>query len=290
MKLSPARIAVAVAAGAVLLGGGTAASTLALAGHSAPVGAAAAPSPHATPKPPAKPAPPRPATPVRPHDNGTHNTFNGPVTIINQAPQPSSTVYVPIPAYAPAYVTSNQGVVQQYYADLNNHDYAAAWALGGSNLNGGSGYDAWVAGYATTSWITLDSWDYYPGYNAVGVTITAGQSDGTVKTYSGSYTVSGGVITSASITQASGAAAAPTVPAGLRYVGGGVYANAATSDSFALAVHQAYVDGGYWNQPGTSQFWAYSSTTGQSYLMTSSSVGNPVVVTGGNGALVQFSM
>lgn len=85
-------------------------------------------------------------------------------------------------------------------------------------------------------------------------------------------------------------APAPVAPAGLRYVGDGVYAGPNTSDAFAVSVHQAYVEGGYWYQPGTSQFWVYSPVTGQSYLMTSSSVGNPVVVTGGDGALVQFSM
>jgi hypothetical protein len=76
---------------------------------------------------------------------------------------------------------------------------------------------------------------------------------------------------------------------GLRYVGNGVYANSSTSNAFALAVHQAYLDGDYWHQPGVSQFWVYSTVTGQSYLMTSSSVGNPVVITGGNNALVQFN-
>ena len=68
-----------------------------------------------------------------------------------------------------------------------------------------------------------------------------------------------------------------------------VYANGNTSCSFALNVEQAFVNGGYWYQAGTSQFYAYSPVTGQSYLMTSSSTGNPVVVTGGNNALVQFN-
>lgn len=281
------KIAVAAAASAVLLAG-TAGTTLALAGHPAPAAAAApaAPSPagpHATPKPPAEPAPARLAAPAT-HDGPV---YNGPVTIINEAPQPGSTVYVPVPSSAPSYVTTNQAVVQQYYDYINAKDFQSAWAMGGRYI-GGSDYSSWVAGYSTTSWVTLSTWDYYPGYNAVGVTITATQTDGSVRTYSGSYTVSGGAITSASITQTSGGSA--PAASGLRYVGSGVYANSATSDSFALAVHQAYVDGGYWHDSGTSQFYAYSSTTGQSYLMTSSSVGNPVVVTGGNGALVQFTM
>ena len=68
-----------------------------------------------------------------------------------------------------------------------------------------------------------------------------------------------------------------------------VYANQDTSCPFALTVEQDYANGGYWYQIGTSQFYSYSPVTGQSYLMTSSSTGNPVVVTGGNKALVQFN-
>jgi hypothetical protein len=68
-----------------------------------------------------------------------------------------------------------------------------------------------------------------------------------------------------------------------------VYANQDTSCPFALTVEQDYANGGYWYQTGTSQFYSYSPVTGQSYLMTSSSVGNPVVVTGGDNALVQFN-
>ncbi len=197
---------------------------------------------------------------------------------------------MPVPSDAPAYFTTNQDVVQQYYSYINAKDFQSAWNMGGSSLSNGTGYQAWMSGYSTTSWVDLSTWDYYPGYNAVGVTITATQADGSVRTYSGSYTIYNGAITSASIVQTSGgSAAAPAAPAGLRYVGNGVYANADTSDAFALAVKQAYLDGDYWHQPGTSQFYAYSPTTNQSYLMTSSSVGNPVVVTGGNGVLVQFN-
>jgi hypothetical protein len=69
-----------------------------------------------------------------------------------------------------------------------------------------------------------------------------------------------------------------------------VYAGAGTSCPFALNVESDYVQGGYWYQAGTSQFDSYSPVTGLTYLMTSSSIGNPVVVTGGNGAFdVQFN-
>ena len=92
------------------------------------------------------------------------------------------------------------------------------------------------------------------------------------------------------------APAAPAAPApdGLSFAGTGengeaVYANPYAGSSFALAVEAAYVEGGYWFQSGTSQFNVYDSATGQTYLMTSSSVGNPVIVTGGDEALVQFN-
>ena len=89
--------------------------------------------------------------------------------------------------------------------------------------------------------------------------------------------------------------APPAAYSGFRAVGTGadgeeVYANSNTSDAFALNVESAYVSGGYWYQAGTSQFYAYSPVTGETYLMTSSSVGDPVVVTGGNDAAVEFSL
>ena len=78
-------------------------------------------------------------------------------------------------------------------------------------------------------------------------------------------------------------------PCGTGSQGEVVYANQDTSCPFALNVEQDYANGGYWYQPGTSQFYSDSPVTGQSYLMTSSSTGNPVVVTGGDNALVQFN-
>jgi Domain of unknown function (DUF4352) len=111
-----------------------------------------------------------------------------------------------IPAAAPAAAESVPGadataVVDQYYQDLNNHDYWAAWQIGGSNLSGGSGYSAWKAGYATTSYI--DTSTSLNSDGSVQVSITATQTDGSVKTYSGTYTVQSGMIASANIQQLS---------------------------------------------------------------------------------------
>jgi len=116
------------------------------------------------------------------------------------------------PAPAPAVVTPGQpsqpsanaeAVVDQFFQDISNGDYAGAWALGGANLAGGADYSTWVAGYATTTNITLDTQSQWNA-TTVQADITAQQSGGGQTTYSGTYTVEGGVITSASITQTGG--------------------------------------------------------------------------------------
>ena len=90
-------------------------------------------------------------------------------------------------------------VVEQYFYDLGIGDYTAAWTLGGDNI-AGTDYGSWVAGYATTTSVTLDS-DTDVGGGGVQVTFDATQSDGGATSYAGTYYVSNGVITSASITQ-----------------------------------------------------------------------------------------
>lgn len=75
----------------------------------------------------------------------------------------------------------------------------------------------------------------------------------------------------------------------LRYAGTGtmgeaVYANGNTSGPFAMNVEAAYFASGE-----AGSFYAYSPVTGQQYLMTASSNGTSVVVTGGVGAEIQFS-
>ena len=105
------------------------------------------------------------------------------------------------PAPAPQF-TNSVAVVDQFYQDITDHNYAAAWALGGSNLSGGTDYDAWVAGYATTVSIDLSNTSEW-GSGQVHADLSALQSDGSVKTYTGTYHISNGVITSANITQVS---------------------------------------------------------------------------------------
>ena len=90
-------------------------------------------------------------------------------------------------------------VVTQYYQDLSNGDYADAWRLGGVNI-AGTDYNTWVAGYATTTSVTLDTESQWNS-TTVSASITATQSDRGSTSYQGTYTVEGGVITSANITQ-----------------------------------------------------------------------------------------
>ena len=116
------------------------------------------------------------------------------------------TVYVqpaaPAPAPAPQpQMTNASAVVMQFYQDLSNHDYADAWSLGGDNI-GGSDYNGWVAGYATTASVDVTSYGTWND-GTVWADISALQTDGTTRTYSGTYTVANGVIISANITQTS---------------------------------------------------------------------------------------
>jgi hypothetical protein len=108
---------------------------------------------------------------------------------------------VPAPASANPQLTNGVAVVSQFYQDLTNHDHWDAWQLGGDNI-GGSDYNSWVAGYATTASIDITSYGTWND-GTVWADISATQTDGSIRTYSGTYTVANGVIVSANITQTS---------------------------------------------------------------------------------------
>ena len=111
-------------------------------------------------------------------------------------------VYVPAaPAPANPQLTNGVAIVSQFYQDLTNHDYWDAWQLGGDNI-GGSDYNGWVAGYATTASIDITSYGTWND-GTVWADISATQTDGSIRTYSGTYTVANSVIVSANITQTS---------------------------------------------------------------------------------------
>jgi hypothetical protein len=123
-----------------------------------------------------------------------------------KSPAPASAAVTSPPQQAPAEAAPQQqppanaaAVVTQYYQDLSNGDYADAWALGGANI-AGTDYSTWVAGYATTTSVTLNTESQWNS-DTVSVNITATQSDGGSTSYQGTLTVEGGVITSANVTQ-----------------------------------------------------------------------------------------
>jgi hypothetical protein len=130
-----------------------------------------------------------------------------PKTTQPKTTQPKTTQPTTQPSKAPApaqpALTNGVAVVTQYYQDVSDKNYAAAWAIGGSNLaaQNGQTYDSWVAGYAdTTASIGITSYGTWSN-GAVWCYISAVQDSGTVNTYYGTYTVANGVIVSANIRQ-----------------------------------------------------------------------------------------
>jgi tRNA A-37 threonylcarbamoyl transferase component Bud32 len=89
--------------------------------------------------------------------------------------------------------------VREYYGAINHHRYALAWRLGGRNT--GSTYPAFVNGFATTAHdaVAVQS----VSGDLVTAQVTAEQTNGTVKTYQGTYTVTSGVITQFNVRQTS---------------------------------------------------------------------------------------
>lgn len=191
MRWTRKTIAIAVTGAAFLLGGGAAAG--ALTSSSSPSVILAAPAARATP---VTPAPTKTVT-APPSPVPTKTVTAPPAPVQTPAWQQHSSAPVAQPQF-----TNGSAVVAQYYQDITDHNYSAAWAMGGSNVSGGVGYDAWVAGYATTASITLYNSSNW-GSGEVTTYLSAVQSDGSTRTYDGTYYVSNGVITSARIALAS---------------------------------------------------------------------------------------
>jgi hypothetical protein len=105
----------------------------------------------------------------------------------------------PAPQPQPQFANAT-AAVSQFYQDITDHNYAAAWAAGGRNVSGGVGYDAWVAGYGTTESISLGTFSYF-GSGQVQTVLSALQTSGAVYTYTGTYTVQNGIIVGAHIVQ-----------------------------------------------------------------------------------------
>ena len=192
MRWTRKTIAIAVTGAAFLLGGSAAAAG-ALTSNSSPSVILAAPAARATP---VTPAPTKTVT-APPSPVPTKTVTAPPAPVQTPAWQQPSSAPVAQPQF-----TNGSAVVAQYYQDITDHNYSAAWAMGGSNVSGGVGYDAWVAGDATTASITMYNSSNW-GSGEVTTYLSALQTDGSTRTYYGTYYVSNGVITSASIAQTS---------------------------------------------------------------------------------------
>jgi hypothetical protein len=114
---------------------------------------------------------------------------------------PSGTAATSSPAIAasPAGRARPAGTVTAYIAAINRHDYARAWNLGGRNST--SSFAAFKQGFSTTAKDTLTV-ESVSG-NVVIARLSARQTDGSVKTYHGAYTVQNGVITKFDVRQTS---------------------------------------------------------------------------------------
>jgi hypothetical protein len=101
-----------------------------------------------------------------------------------------------VPAPAPS-STGPAAVVQDYFAAVNAHDYALAWRLGGRVAS--PSYQAFIAGFHGTAkdTVTIISVEG----SQVTAHLEADQTDGTVKDFSGVYTIAGGIIIHAQVEQ-----------------------------------------------------------------------------------------
>lgn len=96
-----------------------------------------------------------------------------------------------------ATATGPAGVVQQYFAAINQQDYTAAWQLGGDHLD--ESYQDYSAGFSDTEEDDFTV-DQVQGDVVTG-DLVAHNDDGSVQTFSGTFTVEDGVITKFDIRQ-----------------------------------------------------------------------------------------
>lgn len=120
---------------------------------------------------------------------------------------------------APAQATDPSAVVQSYFAAINSRNFAEAWRLGGDNFS--SSYDTFVQGFQNTSHDVVQITGV--SGQTVQIVLTAYQTDGSVQHFAGAYTVSGGVLVDASISQAGGSAPTSAAPSGGQFVHPGAF-------------------------------------------------------------------
>jgi hypothetical protein len=92
-------------------------------------------------------------------------------------------------------------VVQAFYNNITARDYPAAWRLLGYQVQG-QGYASFVAGYANTGRQTVTKLSQSGGQ--VSFMLRSDNPDGTVQTYQGTDTITGGKIVAANVIQTGG--------------------------------------------------------------------------------------
>jgi cytoskeleton protein RodZ len=112
---------------------------------------------------------------------------------------PATVAPTPRPAVPARTLTGPVATVRAYIAAINGHHYARAWGLGGRNAGGS--YSGFVSGFSTTAADTLTIVSV--SGDVVTAQLTARQTDGTVHTYQGTYTVDHGVIIGFDVLQVS---------------------------------------------------------------------------------------
>lgn len=139
------------------------------------------------------------AAPAAPPTSAAPVTTAAPTSAPTTLPATESAAPTAPPTGPPPAPGGPAATVRAYYAAITAQDYARAWQLGGQNL--GASYAEYVAGFSgtATDTVTISS---VTG-DVVTARLAATQTDGTVKTYQGSYTVTGGVITQFSVQRVS---------------------------------------------------------------------------------------
>jgi hypothetical protein len=110
--------------------------------------------------------------------------------------RPVSTGSTPPPTHLatsapPPAVAGPRATVRAYFAAINAHDYARAWALGGNHT--ATSYSVFVNGFNDTAKDRLTVVSV--SGDVVTVKLAATQTDGAIQHYDGTYTVVNGIIT-----------------------------------------------------------------------------------------------
>jgi hypothetical protein len=203
---------------------------------STPTGSAASPGNAVTSAAPTTPTPTTPTpTPTTPSAAPTLTTATP------STPGPSTPASAPAPG-DPA------SVVEHYFAAINDHDYASAWALGGDHLS--SSYAQFAAGFANTAEDSVRILSTSGG--SVAVELTATNTDGSQQMFAGTYTVTGQQITGASISQVGAGpttvslCGAPDNPYGYNLCGRGIHVSSPPAD---ICTYFTCIDN-FWNGRG----------------------------------------